>query len=115
MIFSYFYEILKYKTIALLKMSLSETKNSVFSAVFAACQTFVCHSSMVHVFFFFKNSQKIGKICKLPILSVFLIQIKSLLSNDSVYARIGTVYSGENRIGKRFKMAEGDDRREVNR
>ena len=39
----------------------------------------------------------------------------SLLSNDSVYARIGTVDSGENRIGKSFKMAEGDDRREVNR
>ena len=29
----------------------------------------------------------------------------SLLSNDSVYARIGTVDSGENRIGKSFKMA----------
>ena len=29
----------------------------------------------------------------------------SLLSNDSVYARIGTVDSGENRIGKNFKMA----------
>ena len=28
-----------------------------------------------------------------------------LLSNDSVYARIGTVDSGENRIGKSFKMA----------
>ena len=40
---------------------------------------------------------------------------KTLLSNDSVYARIGTVDSGENRIGKSFKMAEGDDRREVNR
>ena len=39
----------------------------------------------------------------------------TLLSNDSVYARIGTVDSGENRIGKSFKMAEGDDRREVNR
>ena len=39
----------------------------------------------------------------------------SLLSNDSVYARIGTVDSGENRIGKSFKMAEGADRREVNR
>ena len=38
-----------------------------------------------------------------------------LLSNDSVYARIGTVDSGQNRIGKSFKMAEGDDRREVNR
>ena len=31
--------------------------------------------------------------------------VKSLLSNDSVYARIGTVDSGENRIGKSFKMA----------
>ena len=39
----------------------------------------------------------------------------SLLSNDSVYARIGIVDSGENRIGESFKMAEGDDRREVNR
>ena len=29
----------------------------------------------------------------------------TLLSNDSVYARIGTVDSGENRIGKSFKMA----------
>ena len=29
----------------------------------------------------------------------------ALLSNDSVYARIGTVDSGENRIGKSFKMA----------
>ena len=45
----------------------------------------------------------------------FTAQQVSLLSNDSVYARIGTVDSGENRIGKSFKMAEGDDRREVNR
>ena len=45
----------------------------------------------------------------------FSFPANSLLSNDSVYARIGTIDSGENRIGKSFKMAEGDDRREVNR
>ena len=39
---------------------------------------------------------------KSELLNILLL---SLLSNDSVYARIGTVDSGENSIGKSFKMA----------
>ena len=39
----------------------------------------------------------------------------SLLSNDSVYARIGRVDSGENIIGQSFKMVEKDYTDDVNR
>ena len=39
----------------------------------------------------------------------FFLFYVSLLSSDSVHARIGRVHSGDNIIGQSFKMAEKDD------
>ena len=51
---------------------------------------------------FAKNQHKYTMVK--PEAAYHLYQI-TMLSNDSVYAQIGTVDSGENRIGKSFKMA----------